>query len=34
MMPIYPECKFGIGDAMNSIVEVILEKLKRRAVLP
>ena len=29
MMPIYPECKFGIDDSINSIVEVILERLKR-----
>jgi len=29
MMPIYPECKFGIDDSINSIVEVILEKQKR-----
>ena len=28
-MPIYPECKFGIDDSINSIVEVILERLKR-----
>ena len=27
-MPIYPECKFGIDDSINSIVEVILERLK------
>lgn len=34
MMPIYTECKFGIDDSINGIIEVILERLKRRAVLP
>ena len=29
MMPIYPECKFGIDDSINSIVEVILERLQK-----
>ncbi len=28
MIPIYPECKFGIDDSINSIIETILEKLK------
>ncbi len=28
MLPIYSECKFGIDDSINSIVEVILERLK------
>ncbi len=30
MMPIYPECKFGIDDSINSIVEESLEKIKRK----
>jgi hypothetical protein len=28
---IYPECKFGIDDSINSIIETILEKLKSKA---
>lgn len=27
-MPIYPECKFGIDDSINSIIEESLERLK------
>ena len=30
MIPIYPECKFGIDDSINSIIETILEKLKSK----
>lgn len=28
MLPIYSECKFGIDDSINSIVEESLERLK------
>lgn len=28
MIPVYPECKFGIDDSINSIIETILERLK------
>lgn len=28
MLPIYTECKFGIDDSINSIIETILERLK------
>lgn len=32
-MPIYPECKFGIDDSINSIIEIILERLNPKAIL-
>jgi hypothetical protein len=28
MIPIYPECKFGIDDSINIIIKTILKKLK------
>ena len=33
MIPIYPECKFGIDDSINSITETILEKLKPKVYI-
>ncbi len=33
MIPIYPECKFGIDDSINSIIETILERLNPKAIL-